>query len=160
MYNRMQSLKRENRQQNQIVSVPEGISLDRHSLESSSKELEAELGREPSDYELENHSGFSRKRIARIRQYRPAVSRTGLTATRDSEDIEGERGLGAQRNIWHEMIYDDLDPIDQLIAEHSSGMHGRKVLSNQDIAKKLRRSPGLISQRKAKIQKLFDEGSL
>jgi hypothetical protein len=53
---------------------------------------------------------------------------------------------------WHEFVYHDLDPIDQVILEHSLGLHGKQVLPNQDIARKLKLSPGAISQRKVRIQ--------
>jgi DNA-binding NarL/FixJ family response regulator len=39
-----------------------------------------------------------------------------------------------------------------VILEHALGLHGKPVLQNQQIAKKLRLSPGAVSQRKAKIQ--------
>ena len=39
--------------------------------------------------------------------------------------------------------------------EWSLGLHGREKLSNKEIANKLLRSPGAISQRKAKIQQLL-----
>jgi len=40
--------------------------------------------------------------------------------------------------------------------EHTLGMHGKRVLSNQDVARKLKLSPGAISQRKARIQSKMD----
>jgi DNA-binding NarL/FixJ family response regulator len=40
--------------------------------------------------------------------------------------------------------------------EHTLGMNNKKVLSNQEIARKLGLSPGAISQRKARIQQLLD----
>ena len=41
--------------------------------------------------------------------------------------------------------------------ENSLGMNGRKVLSNQELARKLNRSPGAISQAKARIQELLNK---
>ena len=46
---------------------------------------------------------------------------------------------------------------DQKIMELSLGMRGHKPLSNLEIAKKLGRSPGALSQRKAKIQAMIDK---
>jgi DNA-binding NarL/FixJ family response regulator len=41
--------------------------------------------------------------------------------------------------------------------EHTLGLHGKKVLSNQEIARKLRLTPGAVSQRKATIQQLLNQ---
>jgi len=69
-------------------------------------------------------------------------------------------GLAANqsaRDAWVQIVYDELPSLDQKIMELSLGLHGRKPLSNLEIAKKLGRSPGAISQRKAKIQELLDQ---
>ena len=49
-----------------------------------------------------------------------------------------------------------LRPISQSILEHTAGLHGRPILSNQELAAKLRLSPGAVSQRKAKIQEKIE----
>ena len=62
-------------------------------------------------------------------------------------------------DIWLQVIYDDLSPIDKKIFEYALGYNGKSVLSNQQIAAKLGRSPGAISQRKLLIQKMIDQES-
>ena len=62
-------------------------------------------------------------------------------------------------NYWTEIVYQDLGPVDQKIMEMSLGMHGQKKLSNLEIAKKLNRSPGAITQRKMRIQELLNQES-
>jgi hypothetical protein len=42
--------------------------------------------------------------------------------------------------------------------EHTLGMNGRRALNNTDLARKLGKSPGAISQAKARIQTMLDQG--
>jgi hypothetical protein len=58
---------------------------------------------------------------------------------------------------WVELIYDDLSQLDQKILEWTLGFNGKPVLSNQEIARRLGRSPGAISQRKLAIQQLLNQ---
>lgn len=161
LFNQLQGLKRVNRQQTAILKVPERVALDRYHLENYTKELAHELGREPSDAELLNRTGFSARRLQRLRSYNPAVA--------EGQMIDQETGLptgfsggvvdprASDRNIWLTMVYDDLSPIDQQIMEYAFGLNGRRPRQNQEIARLLKRSPGLISQRKKAIQKLLDQ---
>jgi hypothetical protein len=63
-----------------------------------------------------------------------------------------------RHSAWTQMVYDDLDPYHQQVMEHTLGMNGRRVASNADLAKKLGKSPGAISQAKARIQTFLDQG--
>jgi len=58
---------------------------------------------------------------------------------------------------WVESIYHDLHPIDQVILEHSFGLHGKDIKPANVVAKLVNLSPGAISQRKSKIQTMLDE---
>lgn len=158
LFNQLQGLKRANRQLSTVVKVPERIAIDRHHLERYTKELADELGREPTDAELADKTGFSAKRIAAVRRYRPAVAEGTLTALSDGNVYGGVDEVGRARvGMWREMVYDELSPQDRRIMEHTLGMNGRRVLSNLEVARKIGRSPGLVSQRKAYIQALLDQ---
>jgi len=156
MFNQLQGLKRIARQQGQVISVPERVIFDKARLDEMNQELQDKLGREPTDSELANRTGFSQKRITHVRRFVPGMTEGQLSAV----DPGLSPGLAAQqsaRDMWVEMVYDELPPLDQKILEWSIGMHGRKPLSNMEIAKKLGRSAGAISQRKLKIQELLDK---
>jgi len=160
LYNQLLGLKRINRQQTNILKVPERISLDRYYLEQASKEMESELGREPSDKELSDRVNLSLDRIARVRQYKPAVAE-GTLENISSQIFGGTETPGQTKlPIWHQIVYEDLPPVDQRIMEYGLGLHGRRALSNEEIAKKLKVTPGYISQRKARIQKMLDQVEL
>lgn len=158
LYNHLQALKRVNRQQTTIIKVPERVSLDRHHLGRYEKELADELGREPTDAELMDRTGFSRRRISRIRAYNPAIAEGMM------EDETGQSFAGAvrdpvseARSMWQQIVYDDLDPYHQKVMEYAFGMGGRRQIPNHDIARRLGKSPGAISQAKLRIQKMLDE---
>lgn len=158
LYNHLQGLKRVNRQQTTIVKVPERVSLDRYHLDQYQRELADELGREPTDAELMDRTGFSSRRISRVRSYNPAVAEGMM------EDEAGQSFAGAvkdpnaeARGMWQQMVYDDLDPYHQKVMEYTFGLNGRKPMQNQEIARKLGKSPGAISQAKLRIQKMLDE---
>jgi hypothetical protein len=53
-------------------------------------------------------------------------------------------------------VYDDRKPVDQNIMEWSIGWNGNRTMSNQDIVRKLKLTPGAVGQRKAKIQQMID----
>jgi len=67
------------------------------------------------------------------------------------------QGGSREMSAWHSFVYDSLGDVDKLIMEHSFGLNGKKQLSNQQIAAKLRVSPAAISIRKNKIQQELDK---
>jgi hypothetical protein len=92
--------------------------------------------------------------------YNPAVAEGTIEdATQGGGPVGGVQGLGA--SMAHpphvEMVYDELDDYHKKVMEHALGMNGRRALSNQGIARRLNRSPGAISQAKARIQKMLNE---
>lgn len=143
------------------MSIPEQVALDLGHVRESENFLRDKLGRDPSDSELADHTGLSLRRLTYVRRARPAYAEGSMVRpTEDGGDdlyspAVRSRGNGALQQ-WHEFVYHDLDARDQLIMEHTLGMHGKRVLSNQDVAKRLGISPGAVSQRKARIQQKLD----
>ena len=67
LFNQLQGLKRIYRKQNQIISVPERISLGQGQLLSADAELQERLGRDPTSGEIADYTGLSLRRIKQIR---------------------------------------------------------------------------------------------
>jgi DNA-directed RNA polymerase specialized sigma subunit len=149
----LQGLKRVNRRQTTILKVPERVSLDRYHLDAAVKDYEAVHGVEPSDGQLADHAGFSVDRIRRVRSYRPAAAE-GTVEAATGGDVFGASSPFAPKGetAWQKLVYDDLAPADQRVVD----MH-RAGLPNQEIARRLGVTPGAVSQRKARIQALFDQ---
>tara|TARA_R110002051_G_scaffold61354_1_gene112415 strand:+ start:29125 stop:29862 length:738 start_codon:yes stop_codon:yes gene_type:complete len=159
LLNQMQSLRRTTRKQQAVMRVPERVLLESQRLKEYTQEITDNVGREPTDAELSDKLGISLDRLSKIRQYQPGMS------TGQADAIDPMQGGVASRrpgnydaeNMWLQVVYQDLGDMDKKIMEYSLGMNGHKKLSNQEVAKKLNRSPGAISQRKIRIQKLLDQ---
>ena len=162
IYSQLRGMKRINRQQNNILSVPERVQLESYSVQSAEDELGAELGRKPTTAELLDKTGMSLKRLKRVRAYR-----TPMAEGQFENEETGETGFTGDtstpwhraKSTWTDLVYGDLDPYHQSIMEHSLGLYGRRPLSNEALARKMNRSPGAISQAKARIQALLNAES-
>ena len=132
--------------------LPEQWRLDSSKVEAARVDARDELGREPSDIELADRMGLPLERIRRAR-ISPGI--LASTQTHDAGLVSGPD----QRawNTWVEAIYHDLPAIDQVILEHSFGLHGKPILPSNKLADMIKLSPGAISQRKARIQNMLDE---
>lgn len=157
--NNLQGLKRIARKQQQIIHIPERVSLDQAHLHRASADLEDILGRDPSASELADHTGLSLQRIARIRQAKNPMAEGSFLQMTSADQGGGYSPSvdSSSDDIVLRAVYDDLDPINQKIVDWTLGRHGEKQLSNQQIAAKLRISPGAISQRRALIQQRLAE---
>lgn len=158
----LQGLRRLNAQETQIIGIPERIGLDQHRLRESERELQDKLGRPPSTSELADHTGLSARRIGKIRQVQPGVSEgmtTAISGDSGEEDLPTGPAVvsGEGEKLWQNFIYHDLPPQDQLIMEHTLGLHGKPVLPKQRVAQLLGLSPGAVSQRAARIQERLDQ---
>lgn len=154
----LQSLRRAQAEESQIVSVPERVRLDQQLLRTATAELTDKLGREPSDGELAEHAGVSLKRLAHVRQAKGSLAEGQMVNT--TEDPGGSADVAVAprgRETYLRFIYGDLSPTDQFIMERSLGLHGHSILPKGEIARKLGISAGAVSQRAAKIQAILDK---
>ena len=136
--NQMQGLRRISQKQNQIISVPERTLLEHQKLQQQHQELSDELGREPTDAELSDKLGVSLPRLAKIRRYNPGIT-SGQLEEANLFNLTSSKLPGKQssEDLWAEIVYQDLNPLDQRIMELSLGMRGNKKLSNAELAAKL-----------------------
>jgi DNA-directed RNA polymerase specialized sigma subunit len=162
--NQLQGLRRVNRQQANVISIPERMQLNLNFVSRAQSELEDQLGREPTLDELADHTGLSRNRIRSVRKLRMPLAE-GQVAEGGDADSEGGyspavKQKGTEDDMWLWVVYDDQDNVNKKIMEWTLGLHGGKALSNAEIAQRLRLTPGAVSQRKARIQELLDQRSL
>lgn len=158
VYNHLQGLKRYNRQLSNVVKIPERTSFAYKRFQDYTQELQDELGRDPTDGEIQDRTGFTAKTLKELRNYSTGVNE-GYFQQQD-EDLSSAIGLKTDKessDMWRQMIYEDLSAMDKLVMEHTLGLNGKRKLSNQELALKLGRSPGAITQRKQKIQELLDQ---
>jgi DNA-directed RNA polymerase specialized sigma subunit len=164
LLSQMQSLRRLAAKEQNIISIPEQVGLDFQRLAESENELRDSLSREPTDDEIADSTGLSVRRIRKIRTFHKPISE-GMTAmiSGDSEDDTNTDiasvlpNYNRQADAWLDFVHGDLSPTDKLIMDMTLGRNGRRRASTQEIAQKLRLTPGAISQRAAKIQNMIDQ---
>lgn len=158
LLSQLQGLRRMAGKEQNIIAVPEQVSLDRASLLRSEQELADQLGRSPSDMELADHTGLSMKRLGYIRQaHTPVAEGSGADEYGNNDRASQQLGPQAADAAWQDFVYHDLGAIDQVIMDHTLGLRGRRRLQVQDIARKLGITAGAVSQRTAKIQEKLNE---
>lgn len=159
----MQPLQRAAREHSQNVKIPERISIELFHLNQARQDLTDKLGRLPSDREIADHTGLSHKRLQHIKKFSKAeLAESALTApSEEGEDETFYPGVNAPdpQKVWMEFVHHDLGPVDQQILEWKTGLYGKPILSTNDIAKKLKITPGAVSQRAAKIKAMVAEGT-
>jgi DNA-directed RNA polymerase specialized sigma subunit len=148
--NRLKKLSRSVYTHQDAVRIPEYKKLKVHSYLRGQSELMDQFGRDPTNQELSDHLGWAPKTVS-------DVQRTMRPELIQSEDVGG--GMFERQSVWGsdsedgmvDMIYYDLDPIDKLIFEHSTGYSGKPVLNNTELMRKTGLTQGQLSYRKRKI---------
>ena len=146
------ALKRLNRissTRSSIIKYPEQMIMDKMKISKARETFEDEKGREPSFAELADLTGISSKRIQKIDSMNQTVSASATINPETQGDTVGTSAV--TDDDYYEYVYSSVSPVDQKIMEWTSGKGG-KVLSNMEIARRLRITPAAVSQRKNKIQ--------
>lgn len=140
------------RESNSTLSIPEGIQLDAFTLNRHSKELEEELGREPTVEELADRSSISIKRIKDIRKkLRAESTESAFTQDDGSSMLKGFAIDNSQEAM--DYVYSDSDTVDKKLMEYTVGYGGSDVLDSKTIMKKLNLTPVQLTRRKMRLSK-------
>ena len=152
------NLKRLNRFANRranIIPLSERAMQEYNFLQQVKQDFEDTFDREPSDMELADRTGYSLKKVTKLL--------SGNKVTSETSTLNPESGNSTQffdnttEDDILDYVYRSVGPIDQKIIEYSSGKNGKPVLSNKEIAAKLRLSPAAISQHRNKIIAMIEE---
>lgn len=159
----LQRLHRLGGHERQIMRMPEQVAMHQIQTQDAAAQLEATLGRPPSDRELSDFTGLSLRRLAHIRRGVQPIAQSQLqVGSGNAENTEAEmpatQPIGPQtyHDTWLEFVYEDMDPTNQFIMERALGMHGQTPMRAAEIAKHLKLTPGAVSQRMEKIQRQVD----
>jgi len=155
--NQLQPLRRFSAKRRFVFNVPEKAQIELAGISTAKKELHDRLNREPTDLELADHMGLSMRRIQKLRQLKMPMSEGGRV-DEDGEVFQDISKTTSKLDTWADFVYHDLNPTDRKIFEWRTGFNGRKQLKNGDIAKKLKMTPGAITQRVNKIYDTIAEG--
>lgn len=122
-------------------------------LNRVSKELEDDLGRKPTDDELQDATGWSKRTLGRIRSASVAAVSSGALAVKDPEAGPEEPLVDTMDNMPYarDAVYMSLGDRDRDIFDYRLGLHGKPQLTGNEIADKLGVTPAYISQRASAI---------
>lgn len=151
LVNSLKKLHRLSTQYGGVVRIPENTQFSLNNLQKLEHDLEHTLGRSPTMEEMAHHSGLSVKAVSGVLSNKKTS--TGLSALLDSPAL-----FGGENDEWIQFVYHDLTDKDKLIFEHRTGMGGKKILSNQEIAKKLNLSMSTLNNRLKLINTMLVKG--
>jgi len=154
----LQKLNREYNSRQQIIHIPENKNYERQRIITKAKELETELGRAPTTYELSDHIHMNPAKIEKIMNLGNAITYGAF----ETNSEEGGHLLPAvvspvKFNTVVNLVYPDLNSKDKLVMEHTFGLYGKRKLTPAELAKKLGVSQATISLRKKHIQQQMDK---
>lgn len=143
--NRLQKMSRLSYSNQNVARLPENKLLMFHTYNVAHAKLEDAFGRTPTSDELADELGWSMKHLTQFRR------QTAHQELLESGGSEGEGGPGFEAEETDhtvDFIHHDLPPTQKAIFEHLTGYAGTKMLSNQDIQRKLGLSQGQYSYQK------------
>jgi len=132
------------------IKLPEVAVRQAAEIHRLDRELASEWGHNPTDEELADEAGISVRRIQKLRtMVRPVLSEGSMQVTGDEDSMGLSPGVDAPRSLsgTEDAVYESLTPRDKQIFDMKTGKHGKQLLSNQEIARRLGVTPALISQR-------------
>lgn len=136
------------------VRASEAMIRNAAELAQVEKRLEDDLGRKPTDDELTDETGWSKKTLAEIRKSSVAsISGVDFGEDDDGEGMRSEPGLVVPSRLPYaaEAVYMGLDDKDKAIFDGKTGMHGKKQVSGSSLADMLNMSGAAVSQRASSI---------
>lgn len=151
LVNSLKKLSRLSTKYGGILRVPENKQFKIHRMNQAEEELRNELGREPSLAELSQATGMGLSELTSLKQSRKREVNVSNLAY-SPVFIEGDN------DDWVHFVYHDLPQRDKVIMEHKTGFGGKKILSNDQLAKMLNTSPSTISNRVKLITDRITEG--
>ena len=114
--------------------IPEARNLKKATFHTTIINLQDRLGYEPSNDEIADELGWSKKETGRMMK-----ELSGETTASSAEfDFYGNsKQQQSTDSILAEYLYNELDNKNKVIFEHTYGYNGKPVLSNTEIAKKV-----------------------
>tara|TARA_Y100000310_G_scaffold323862_1_gene384891 strand:- start:1824 stop:2792 length:969 start_codon:yes stop_codon:yes gene_type:complete len=150
VYTQLAPLRRYN-QQSKPVPVSERIRRRSAELNYFEEQFEENHGRPPSDSEVSDALGWSKKALQQLRKAKKArVSPDtqigtgpddGMSTYGDITPLQEDKTVEVI-----ELFYESLNPVEQSIIEYRLGLWGNPKLTNSETAKKLKLSPARVSQ--------------
>ncbi len=128
--------------------IPEHRNLKRATFTIVKQNLEDRLGYEPNTDELSDELNWNKKETARMLNEVHGET----TASNAAFDFYGNSVTKEHKDkALVDYLYHELDGKDKVIFEHTFGYAGKPVLSNKEMAKKLRVNEMFVHRTKKKL---------
>jgi len=134
------------------IRLPEDKQFRVHRINQTEEHLKAELGRDPSVSEVADGTGMSISEVNSLLKGRKKT--VNLNNLAYSPVMINEE----ENDDWLHFVYHDLTDRDKIIFEHKTGFGGRKILTNKQLAKKLKVSQSTIGYRSKLINNQLATG--
>jgi DNA-directed RNA polymerase sigma subunit (sigma70/sigma32) len=122
------------------VRLPENQQYKLHRINQAEAELAEKLDRPASVHEISEYTHIPIGQVNRIKQNK--TSEVTLSALPYAPVF-----MHNVNDDWVHFVYHDLTDHDKVIFEHKTGFGGKQVLTNEEIAKKLKLNPSTVNNR-------------
>lgn len=160
VYTQLQPLSRYSRELSPSP-MPERTLQQLSLLKKFENEFYENKGRDPSDMELADLTGMSIKQLDKVRGLDKKTYSENFVAFSGENPVTAQELIATPSSKIKEdtlaAMYSALTPPEQLILEHKLGYNNKKILSNNQIAKKLKMSPGRVSQITSSLASKLEE---
>ena len=153
VFTNLQRLNRIRRQRQNIIHIPESQVYLKQQIDKKVQQLQDDLGRQPTIDQICDATGMSRKKLQKI-EGNSTFSESSAINPQTQASTFGVKDI-TDRDYYN-YVYSSVGDVDKKILQWSMPYNGTP-LSNNDIAKRLKLSPGAISQRKARLQQMMSE---
>lgn len=143
--------------------MPERVYQQLSALKRHEADFYENKGRPPSELELADLTGMSVRQLGKIRgldkrTYSESAVVGGGDSPASSQEMTAVKNLGFNKDVLDTM-YPSLTTSEQVILDHRLGYNGKPLLTNSQVAAKLKISPGRVSQLTANLAAKLDEYS-
>lgn len=160
VYRQLQRLQREAPAITDPLPLPERMRRDSRDIINALAEAGGLIGTEVSDERLSELTGIPVSRVTKVRgMMRKRLPESSYEEGLGDDDGEVPDVVATETDPydeWVDAVYHDLGEVDRVIMSYRTGFRGAPVLPTNEIARRMKLSPGAVSQRAAKIQARLD----
>jgi DNA-directed RNA polymerase specialized sigma subunit len=148
--NQLQKMSRISYAHQNVARLPENKMLMFHTYNIAHSQLADQFGRHPTTDELADHLGWT---IPHLTKFRTQIGRQEVLESGGAAGEAGTAALTSETETDHtvDFIHHGLPPQQKALFEHLTGYGGVKVLSNQQIMKKMDLTQGQYSYLKKQL---------
>lgn len=156
VYNQLKRLQRLSAQRGNLTRISENVAQQRAVVNRAIRELTADLGEDPTTEQIAEKTGMSRRRIDTLMNYKPIVP-DSATVSPEGDSLVSADTETRMRELYSNVIYNDLDDTDKKIYEWVTGYGKGEKLPGVEIARRLNISPAAVSKRYSKLVDKFNK---